>query len=463
MLKTEYIDLVLVTETWLNSDFPNSLFSNTQFSLSNQFMIHRCDRENGEHGGVCMFIKASIQSTLVDKISIDKVIEVLVVDIFGEHQSKHRIVLIYRSPLSKLDSVQKMCDFVHLHTNVSFPIMLIGDTNYPNARWDNCQYSNKGLCKPFSDLTILLGLKQIVDQPTRGNKVLDTIFVQDPVKVSQLSVMDPFDCSDHNEIRFSLNIKFVAPTKYQRLDFKNSNFDAMEAFLSNIDWFSMFLECDSLQDRYDLFQGIMEHCFDRFVPKIEVNLNRRCPDRFESYSLAKKRAYRKFKRSGNPTDLLEYKNIANKLRNALRDNCLNNERKVLTSGNSKKFYSYIKTKLSSKCAIPVLVNRSNVMCSSLESKVEAFSEQFKSVFTNDNGILPEFAFRTQKTKSSVSLSIDIVRDALLKVPKKTSCGPDNIPSLVLSKLNSCLSEPLFYLFSESLVTDSFQCNGWKLE
>ena len=69
-------------------------------------------------------------------------------------------------------------------------IIVCGDFNIP---------SNRKLSK-FLDIMIEKGFNQYVDVPTRDNRILDLVFVNDDFEISGVNVGPPFSTSDHNSI-----------------------------------------------------------------------------------------------------------------------------------------------------------------------------------------------------------------------------------------------------------------------
>ena len=60
-IKQKNLDLALFTETWLKESIPDQSIETAGYQ------IFRRDRKNGSHGGVCVFIKDSIEcKTLLD-------------------------------------------------------------------------------------------------------------------------------------------------------------------------------------------------------------------------------------------------------------------------------------------------------------------------------------------------------------------------------------------------------------
>ena len=70
------------------------------------------------------------------------------------------------------------------------------------------------------------------------------------------------------------------------------------------------------------------------------------------------------------------------------------------------------------------------------AKAERLGEYFSSVFTSDNGVLPQTS-RTvdEETElSEVEFKPDLVYKHSRKLNDNTSCGPDLIPGLLLKNL-----------------------------
>ena len=88
-------------------------------------------------------------------------------------------------------------------------------------------------------------------------------------------------------------------------------------------------------------------------------------------------------------------------------------------------------------------------------KAEALNSQFSSVFTMDDGNLPDFSQRSRDHLSDINLSTERVRKFMYMLPNKYSRSPDGIPSAVLKVLSYELCTPLYILFKMSI--DSGTC------
>ena len=88
-------------------------------------------------------------------------------------------------------------------------------------------------------------------------------------------------------------------------------------------------------------------------------------------------------------------------------------------------------------------------------KAEALNSKFSSVFTMDDGNLPDFSQRSRDHLSDINLSTERVRKFMCMLPNKHSRSPDGIPSAVLKVLSYELCTPLYILFKMSI--DSGTC------
>ena len=86
-------------------------------------------------------------------------------------------------------------------------------------------------------------------------------------------------------------------------------------------------------------------------------------------------------------------------------------------------------------------------------KSECFNKFFSSVFTHDNGIVPNV---TEKAKHNSLTDVQFTYEDIVKVihklKPKNSMGPDGLSSAFLKKVASSISFPLMLIFSQS-----FQC------
>ena len=139
----------------------------------------------------------------------------------------------------------------------------------------------------------------------------------------------------------------------------------------------------------------------------------------------------------------------------------NRERTILQSGDISAFYKYVNARQVNKEGIAPLFDQAGELAVGNADKALVLNNQFSSVFTLDNGYLPEFDSRTDNTLPDVNISPEKVRKIRCMLPNKYSRSPDGIPSAVLKHLSYELCTPLYIIFQKSLVCGT--CPSlWKL-
>ena len=126
------------------------------------------------------------------------------------------------------------------------------------------------------------------------------------------------------------------------------------------------------------------------------------------------------------------------------------ETNILESGESSKLYRYVNQRRVFKEGVAPLLDNLDEITVSNNKKAEILNAQFSSVFTEDDGTLPDIDKRTEAELSDINLSPELVRKFMCKLPNKFSSSPDGIPSAVLMCLSHELCTPKYILFRKSL-------------
>ena len=98
---------------------------------------------------------------------------------------------------------------------------------------------------------------------------------------------------------------------------------------------------------------------------------------------------------------------------------------------------------------PLFDTNGNLITSEIE-KANLLNDYFESVFTIDNGLLPEFSTRfppdSPKIIDDIKISPEIINRILLDLKSNSAAGPDNIPSIFYKKSAAAISYPLSIMF-----------------
>ena len=167
------------------------------------FTITRCDRRQRMGGGVCMYVKNSVNFTTCVSYS-NSTCELLIVRL---HDPPLIIVLIYRPPSCSTenfdDIINQVYQFIYSLATPLPNIIMLGDFNLPDVNWAapniNCHNVDK-----LTDLADHLFINQQVEHPTRKSNILDLIFSPDEF-IRSIHITETF-ISDHSILLAETNI-----------------------------------------------------------------------------------------------------------------------------------------------------------------------------------------------------------------------------------------------------------------
>lgn len=118
MLSTSKVDVVMVSESWLNSDIPSQLVSIPGFTL------HRNDRKNRIGGGVCMYIRENLSTKSVYSSSLSDV-EFLGIEV-KSGSDKCLLVTVYCPPHKFKEEYLKELEDTLTRLSPNYSNILIG-------------------------------------------------------------------------------------------------------------------------------------------------------------------------------------------------------------------------------------------------------------------------------------------------------------------------------------------------
>lgn len=463
-------DILSITETWFNESITHAMYNG-----SNNFNVYRKDR-NSRGGGVAVFVKKCYKSCLVKLNECFENVEAIAIDIIGDQP--FRIVTAYRPPNYDLDKSKLLCEFLSVICDVSFPVIIAGDFNYPSLSWgeqisypDNVQYNL------FFDTIISLGLEQLVNEPTRTDSVtgtsnfLDLLFCTDEAFIFDTKVTEPFIASDHSAIVFKCKSPFTLVNEIlpSVRDYGNANWDRITRYLDDLDWTSMFSSCQTVHDYWDVFSLHLNKAITVNVPTVRLPINSTnksnkasaYPPFLKRLINRKRRLYRV--RNHSALNKEKYRALNKRFKKESFRYAAARERKILGSGDKNKLYKYIrKQRCNDNGVSPLKDNCGNIVVTDID-KANLLNSCFSSFFTADDGKLPSV---NRKVAGGVSLAnIEFtpfnVRKVMRKLRPKKSRTPDNLPSIVFKKLADSLCSPLSVIFNVSFITGSLP-EIWKL-
>jgi hypothetical protein len=456
------IGVVLIAETWLTDADKDDIFSRL-----NDFELIRCDRSGRKHGGVAILVKSKLNPKLLSSKSFNGFAEHLFIEL--QNNDYHvKIGVVYRSPSIRLGDDQELIASLRTELEKQGDVILVGDFNLPELYPELTVATGPPVL--YNDLFSDFGLFQTVDSPTRGKNVLDLLLTNDLLLVSDVIVDVPFSTSDHDMLRFHVNVPSPdSESNYRpKPDFSKADFASMKDFLSTIDWENL-LANQGVDEKWATYTDILSYAIHLFVPLSRPRTAAKHRKHAKSArkrkaQSKKKKLYKKYRaaRSREVRDAryLKMKIAARELKEVERAETLEAETKVLHSNNNRTFFKFVNSKLTSKGRIPALFNKNGIKCEDAADKANALNEQFASVFTYDDGVSPPFPRRTDVSLDTVDVSPEKVLSVLKKLKPKPSRGPDGIPSVLLKNCAESLAGPLSTIFQASL-DDGIVPGDWR--
>ena len=163
-------DIFCVSETWLHQNIKDDEI------YIQGYNIFRKDRTTGIGGGVCIYVKDTLQVNLRDDLMFENV-EAIWIRI-GQGGPKCLVSCIYRPPSATLEYYERIVDMLECARMTEYPVISLGDLNF-NYILDETLSTN-----PIHYIETAYDIHQLIDQPTRvddkTSSVLDVILTSHP-------------------------------------------------------------------------------------------------------------------------------------------------------------------------------------------------------------------------------------------------------------------------------------------
>jgi len=169
------IDILSINETKLNETI-----SDNEVNILG-YNIVRCDRTTDGGGGVCFYVKKSVNFTVRTDLNMET-LENLCLEIQQPRSKPFVVVTWYRPPDSPIGIFSSFEHLIGILDLENFEYYLMGDLNCDMiaTRYDN------DTCKLMS-ITDVHGLQQLITEPTRvtptSSTLIDVIYTNFPDKI----------------------------------------------------------------------------------------------------------------------------------------------------------------------------------------------------------------------------------------------------------------------------------------
>ena len=309
-------DIICLTETWVTES--DNL---TEFQLPDYNLFHYC-RSKKKGGGVFIFVKNCYNVIVPNFFQKDSELETVWIEI-NTKVDKILLGAIYRPPNSTLKITEKIYkQLSKILNDYKGKIVFLGDFNFPNIDWV-LRSSSVGIENKFIELLDNHFINQHVNKPTRFNNILDLVLSNHLVNITNIDIGENVSTSDHNIVRFELEINNVKiqKTNKKKLNFAKANFSRMNPLLRNNfqgNWNDSIINTElHPHNRWEYFRKCIVNAQNQCVPLENVNNKRKKPlwwsNQINVLFREKKESYLKYCKSRSKRDFDKYKIIRNKL------------------------------------------------------------------------------------------------------------------------------------------------------
>ena len=471
--------IVALTESHLSENIKEA-----EIKIDN-YIPFRTDRANNrKKGGVITYIKNSISPYIKVLLSFsNSVTEVQILSI--EHINMILIV-IYRPPDCNQNNFIPIITMIRDNINelpTPLPtIVLTGDLNFPMIDWES-EVVRGGLNDVQIQATALLDLtreycmNQYIRIPTRGNNILDLFFTNNDELIHEYTV-DKNAISDHNIITISTNIKTHKPRERARSTEVMPSLNNLNFFSSKTDWENIVKEISevpwkklmSLEDPQDQYEMLLSKCLEICYKYTPVKVKNQGPCKIPRDRRILMRKRRKLKKKSvnscithnRELILQKISKIEQKLKHSIDNELKLKEKQAVSAirSNPKYFYKYASDRSKIKAAVGPLINSQGTKTEDPAEVCEALRIQYEGVFSSpieEKKIANPMEFFSSSNimdsqLQDISFSKLDIKEAIRDVSNNAAAGPDGFPAILLKKCAEQLSEPLQYLYRNSLDT-----------
>ena len=474
-------DIFGICETYLNKTVCNSKIELAGFSPDP--IRSDCIVTDGRpRGGVCLFFKDHIP--LKHRPDLEILEECIVCEILIKNK-KFFYILIYRSPSQ---SPQSFSNFIiklqllldKIASENPFSIIMTGDFNARSPLFWDEESVETAEGKALSNLALLNGLEQIINQPTHFPRLgietcIDHIFTNQRNTIIDSGVIpssDPF-CK-HSIIYGKINLSVPSPPPYKRTIWEYVKSDVLEIrhCLSSIEWHVVFKD-KTPDEMVDLFQTKFLAIMNSNIPNKIVTIN----DRDATWvtpevKIVLRKNKRVFKRWIDRGRKPSEKALLNQTQCATNKVIANAKSKYLTNlGNKicdpntgpKCFWTAFNRLLNNKKITnipPLIENDKYISCFKEKAGIfnRFFALQCRTLVSGSN--LPSFTSLTSKRISNISFGIEKIVDVINKLNSKKAHGFDGISISMLKLCPREVALPLSLIFKNCIEHGVFPTK-WK--
>ena len=270
-------NFILLTETWLKPEIPDSIIAIQGYSL------YRHDRQAQRGGGTCIYTKNQIAgyNTIVSpnrKHDIPVSMNPVILNI-RIHDLTFTIGCIYRSQTTTEDDDHKLNDTINSMFETENLLFLFEDFNHPEIDWTTYTVNRPSRrAEEFLNSYKAWNAKQVINSNTRfrndQSSQLDLVLVSDDKLISEISCNPPLGRSDHSVLSITAQLKLKnKPTHtLKSRNFWRADYSAINTFIAEQEQ-----EEVGGTGVYDKCENLINQAIAKYIPEGARKLNPQKP------------------------------------------------------------------------------------------------------------------------------------------------------------------------------------------
>lgn len=444
-----YYDFLLLSEHWCTKNQLKTVNIN-HYSLVSEF----CRTEH-EHGGVALYALTRYRCseiTLINNLSHEFTCEVCAID--TEHS---RLMTTYRSPDGDFDIfLEKISAALEILTKCKKNVIVSGDFNV------HFQKKSDRNAQKLVNIFRSFGLSLSTLENTRKHNCLDNIFTNVHPNNIEVNIINSL-LSDHAGIHLKAKINKTSNSK--RVNYRpitNEGLNNLNILLSTQNWSFVNNNCIDINNRFDMFVGVITDAIDLICPLRSRVINTTTQRKINWFSddLRRLRNHLQF--------LQEYSNRHPTVENVLIFKSFKAYYAKELKKNKKQAHdNYIASHSNMQQAMWEIINttrKSNTEQVTEKVTSDAFNEYFANVALN---ILKELPtpdtiytdylqnLITPNTFNFIVVSRELVLSAIENLKNKKSRDAYDISTKIIKSIKYSILVPLTHLLNSSIASNVF--------
>ncbi|KAF2351558.1 Endonuclease/exonuclease/phosphatase [Trinorchestia longiramus] len=430
-------DIIAVNETWLNL---NGRYLPAEVSIKG-YVLHNVDKPSHSNrgGGSLIYVKEKLQPQIKTKRATEK-LEILHLNIQLHPGQTIKILLMYRNLTCTAIEDDEFYDCLNNILSTPHETLIMGDFNLPHINWTTRQSQAPG--SKLIDLMNTNSLQQHVNEPTRGNNILDLVMTTTDLSINGLEVTDKI--GDHQMIDFSLEVQDPnSSTQHKQVfDYKRENFELMREELGNYNY-EVLMNNKNAEESYMILKDKLATATDHHIPRKRIRATNSPPwfsQEIKRLINARQHSYRRFKRYQTKPHRQEHIYPYKTFKRTIKSTKRNKEITVAAQAktNPKSFYKYVNDRRPKRDTIGPLIDSEGSTQTNNKIKAKILNTYFTSVFTHEDltEIPQSHVLNTQEILSDSVFTVEEVEEQLSILNPYKSTGPEGLGPRILRECQS---------------------------